>query len=147
MEASRPCHWDLAHSWDVNLGFQTNASVGLSGRAGQLSSPFWSVPYDPINRGNFVPAFGGDEWYLWAAGRVRGVAYDALLQGQFRDSLVTVGAGDMRRLVWEAGIGVSKGWSGLQLTLSVNGKAGDTELPNAPDEHYWGGIYLSWHSD
>ena len=140
-------HWDLAHSWDVNLGFQTNASVGLSGRAGQLSSPFWSVPYDPINRGNFVPAFGGDEWYLWAAGRVRGVAYDALLQGQFRDSLVTVGAGDMRRLVWEAGIGVSKGWSGLQLTLSVNGKAGDTELPNAPDEHYWGGIYLSWHSD
>lgn len=135
--------WDLAHAWDVNLGFQTNASIGLSARAGQLSSPFWSIPYDPINRGNFVPAFGGDEFYLWAAGRLRGVVYDALLQGQFRDSAVTVAGDDVRRFVWEAGIGVTGGWSRYQLTFSVNAKAGDTRLSDAPDEHFWGGLYLS----
>lgn len=137
--------WDLAHGWDLNLGFQTNASVGLSGRVGRLNSPFWSMPYDPINRGNFVPSPNADELYLWGATRLRGVAYDALLQGQFRDSVVTVDDDDVRRLVWEAGVGVTKGWAGFQLTFSVNAKAGDTRLPNAPDEHFWGGLYISRH--
>ena len=139
--------WDLAHSWDLNLGFQTNASIGLSGRFGDLNSPFWSAPYDPINRGNFVPSMRGDELYFWTAGRLRAVAYDALLQGQFRDSVVTVDYDDMRKLVWEAGVGVTKGWSGFQLTFSINAKAGDTRLAEAPDQHYWGGLYLSRHFD
>lgn len=139
----RGSDWDLGGSWDLNLGFQTNASVGISGRVGDLDSPFWSIPYDPINRGNFVPAMHGEELYLWAAGRLRAVAYDALLQGQFRDSTVTVDDTDIRRLVWEGGVGVTRSWSGLQLTVSVNAKAGDTRLDEAPDEHFWGGIYLS----
>lgn len=140
-------YWDLAHSWDLNLGFQTNAGVGLSGRVGQLDSPFWSIPYDPINRGNFVPAMNGDEWYVWGAAHVRAIAYDALLQGQFRDSEVTVDYDDMRQFVWEAGVGITKGWPGFQLTFSINAKAGDTQLARAPDEHIWGGLYLSWRYD
>jgi hypothetical protein len=139
--------WDLAHSWDLNLGFQTNASIGLSGRFGDLNSPFWSTPYDPINRGNFVPAMKGDELYVWAAGRLRGVAYDALLQGQFRDSAVTVDYDDMRHLVWETGVGVTRGWAGFQLTFSINAKAADTRLREAPDAHVWGGLYLSRQFD
>ena len=144
---ARGRNWDLAHSWDLSLGFQTNASIGLSGRLGDLNSPFWSIPYDPISRGNFVPAMKGDELYVWAAGRLRVVAYDALLQGQFRDSTVTVDYDDMRRLVWEAGIGVTRGWSNFQLTFSINAKAGDTRLDDAPDEHFWGGLYLSRQFD
>jgi len=139
--------WDLAHGWEANLGFQTNAALGMSGRFGRLNSPFWSLPYDPINRGNFVPALRGDELYLWGAARLRAVAYDALLQGQFRDSEVTVAADDMRRLVWEAGVGVTKSWSGFQLTLAVSAKAGDTHLAKAPDEHVWGGVYLNYGFD
>ena len=135
-------NWDLAHTWDLSLGFQTNASIGLGGRFGELDSPFWSIPYDPINRGNFVPVTRGEELYVWAAGRLRGVAYDALLQGQFRDSTVTVDYDDMRRLVWEAGVGVTGGWSDFQFTFSINAKAGDTRLDDAPDEHFWGGLYL-----
>ena len=140
-------NWDLAHSWDLNLGFQTNAGIGLSGRLGQLGSPFWSTPYDPINRGNFVPVMRSDELYLWGAARLRAVAYDALLQGQFRESEVTVDYDDMRKLVWDAGVGVTKGWSGFQLTFSINAKAGDTTLSKAPQEHLWGGLYLSRHFD
>lgn len=139
--------WDVAQSWDLNLGFQTNAGIGLSGRAGRLNSPFWSLPYNPINRGNFVPSVKGDELYVWGVGQLRAVGYDALLQGQFRDSEVTVDYDDMRKLVWEAGVGVTKGWSGFQLTLAVNGKAGDTRLSKAPDDHFWGGLYLSWYHE
>lgn len=136
--------WDLASGWDANLGFQTNASIGLSARYGDKRSPFWSIPYDPINRGSFVPSLKHDELYLWTAGRLRGVGYDALLQGQFRDSDVTVDYDDMRKLVWEAGVGVTKAWPGLQVTFAINAKAGDTRLDSAPDEHIWGGLYFSW---
>lgn len=136
--------WDLAGSWDASVGFQTNASVGLSARAGRLASDAWSLPYDPINRGNFVPTGGGDEWYLWTTARLRAVAYDALLQGQFRHSDVTVDSDDIRRMVWEGGVGVTRGWSALQLTLAVNAKAGDTHLSQAPARHVWGGMYLNW---
>lgn len=139
--------WDAAWGWEANLGFQTNAALGLSARAGRRDSVFWSVPYDPINRGAFVPALGGDEFYLWSAARLRAVAYDATLQGQFRHSPVTVDRDDMRSLVWEAGVGVTRGWSGVQLTFAVNAKAGDTRLARAPDEHVWGGLYLSWAVD
>ena len=88
-----------------------------------------------------------DELYLWGAARLRAVAYDALLQGQFRESEVTVDYDDMRKLVWEAGVGVTTGWSGFQLTFSINAKAGDTTLSQAPREHLWGGLYLSRHFD
>lgn len=140
-------HWDLAGGWEANLGFQTNASIGLSARYGDKASPFWSLPYDPINRGAFVPSLANEEWYLWAAGRLRAIAYDALLQGQFRDSRVTVDGDDMRRLVWESGVGLTRGWRGFQLTLAVNAKAGDTRLDRAPQDHVWGGLYLSWAPD
>jgi len=140
-------HWDLGRSWEANLGFQTNVSFGLNARVGYKHSPFWSVPYDPINRGNFVPSLKGDELYLWGAGRVRAVGYDALLQGQFRHSEVTVDYDDMRKLVWEAGVGVTKGWPGFQATFAINAKAGDTRLPDAPDNHVWGGLYFSMWFD
>lgn len=139
--------WDLARNWEANLGFQTNLAIGLSGRVGAQRGPFWSTPHDPINRGSFVPSPRRKQLYAWAAGRLRAVGYDALLQGQFRDSEVTVDAGDMRRLMWEGAVGVTAGLPGFQVTVAVNAKAGDTHLPLAPDDHVWGGIYLSWWHD
>lgn len=139
--------WDLARNWEANLGFQTNAAFGLMARLGMQRGPFWSTPYDPVNRGNFVPSPQRRQLYFWTAGRLRAVAYDALLQGQFRDSEVTVGGSDMRRLVWEGAVGVTGGLPGVQLTFAINAKAGDTRLAKAPDEHIWGGLYLSWWHD
>ena len=72
-----------------------------------------------------MPAFGSDEIYIWTAGRVRAVAYDALLQGQFRDSALTYGSEDLNHLVADAGVGVTAAWQGLQLTLSANMKTSE----------------------
>ena len=124
--------WDLAHSWDLNLGFQTNAGIGLSGRLGDLNSPFWSTPYDPINRGNFVPAMKGDELYVWAAGRLRGVAYDALLQGQFRDSEVTVDYDDMRQPGVGGGDRSHQGLVGVSADLLDQCQGGRHPSPRGP---------------
>jgi hypothetical protein len=138
----QPGLWDLAGTADLSIGYQTNASIGLAARAGRIGSPFWSLPYDPINRGNFVPAFGSDEIYFWAAGRIRAVAYDALLQGQFRDSVLTYGSDDMNHLVADAGMGATAAWNGLQLTLSANMKTAELNRGNDERTHWWGGVYL-----
>jgi hypothetical protein len=141
--AQDPGLWDLAQTWDVAVGYQTNASFGFSGRVGQIASPFWSLPFDPINRGNFLPSLGGEEWYLWSAYRARLVGYDALLQGQFRDSALTYDADDIVRLVHEGGVGVTVAWRFLQLTASANVKTAELDVPNAHRTHWWGGTYLT----
>ncbi|BAN68573.1 lipid A deacylase LpxR family protein [endosymbiont of unidentified scaly snail isolate Monju] len=140
--AENPGHWDLASSADISLGYQTNASLGLAARGGVIASPFWSLPYDPINRGHFVPAFGGDEAYFWVAVRGRVVGYDALLQGQFGDSVLTYDASRIRRLVLDAGSGVTGSWGGWQLTVSANLKTSELDTGAADRTHWWGGLYL-----
>lgn len=132
--------WDISRTWDLSLGYQTNASFGLTGRLGHPGHAFWSVPYDPINRGNFLPSFD-DEWYLWAAYRARLVAYDVLLQGQFRDSDVTFSGGDIQRLVHEGGVGVTWAWKPVQLSLALNAKTAELKSPVRQRTHVWGGVY------
>lgn len=135
--------WDLATTWDVSLGYQTNVSAGLSARWGAPGSPFWTLPFDPINRGNFLPSLSGDEWYVWGAYRLRAVGYDVLLQGQFRDSDVTFSADDLERLVHEAGVGITWAWRPVQLTLSLNAKTPELKsgVTATHRTHVWGGIY------
>jgi len=107
-----------------------------------LNSRFWSIPYDPINRGNFLPSYSGKELYAWAAYRSRLVGYDALLQGQFRNSEVTFSSSDLNRLVHEAGIGITGSLDGYQVTLSANMKTAELNRGKADRTHWWGGTYL-----
>jgi hypothetical protein len=134
--------WDLAQSADVTLGYQTNASVTLAGRFGAIKSPFWSLPYDPINRGNFVPQLVDRDFYAWAALRGRAVVYDALLQGQFRDSDLTYGGGSIERMVLEGGVGLTATWLPIQVTLAINGKSAELDADLASRHHFWGGLYI-----
>ncbi|WP_126452493.1 lipid A deacylase LpxR family protein [Sulfuriflexus mobilis] len=135
-----PGHWDLTGTGSASLGYQTNASIGLSLRGGHISSPVWTLPYDPINRGNFLPSLSGDEWYLWAAYRARAVAYDALLQGQFRDSDVTFNNSDLRHVVHDAGVGLTLSYKPVQVTFSINGKTSELNVGNADRNHLWGNV-------
>ena len=137
-----PRRWDLASNWAVTLGYQTNLSLGFSARAGKLASPPWTLPYDPVNRGNFLPSLAGNEWFVWTAYRLRLVAYDALLQGQFRHSDVTFGADEINHVLQEGGLGFTMTYHAWQATFAVNGKS--TELRTGLDRrnHYWGGFYL-----
>jgi len=134
--------WDIAGSGGVALGYQTNVSLGIAARLGKLASPSWTLPFDPVNRGNFLPSLVGSEWYGWAAYRLRLVGYDALLQGQFRDSDVTFTWDEIEHVLHEGGIGFTFTYRPLQFTLAINGKS--PELKNGLDHrnHVWGGISI-----
>jgi hypothetical protein len=132
---------DVAYTTDASVGYQTNMSFGMQTRWGRTHSGFWTLPFDPINRGNFIPSHTGDEVYVWAVYRARAVAYDALLQGQFRHSDVTFGSSDIERVVFESGVGLTCAFEPMQFTLSGNFKSSELK-GDAERSHWWGGCYL-----
>lgn len=137
-----PGAWDITPSWALTLGYHTNISFGLSARLGHLNSASWTLPYDPINRGNYVPALKSNELYGWVAYRLRLIGYDALLQGQFRDSDVTYSWAEIRHVLNEGGAGITFTYRPMQFTLSVNAKSSELKTGNDNRTHYWGGLYF-----
>ncbi|MCP4186054.1 MAG: lipid A deacylase LpxR family protein [Gammaproteobacteria bacterium] len=140
---SEPGSWDLSSTIGLSLGFQTNASAGAAFRIGKIRSPFWSLPFDPVNRGNFIPSQARNEWYFWSAVRAHLVGYDVLLQGQFRDSEVTFDADEIERLVYDAAIGITWGFRESQLVFSANTKTSDLIIDSR--RQTWGGINYMIH--
>ncbi len=140
---SEPGVWDLSSTIGLSMGFQTNASASAAFRIGKIRSPFWSLPFDPVNRGNFIPSQARNEWYFWGALRAHLVGYDVLLQGQFRDSKVTYNADEIERLVYDGGLGFTWGFSKSQLVFAVNTKTSD--LKTSSRRQTWGGVHYTWH--
>lgn len=108
-----------------SVGYLTEASAGLSARWGRIQSSWWTFnpelndytgpPIAPeLPRGE-----GLSEMYLFAGMRVRARAYNALLQGQFRDSEVRVSSGDLARLPAEAWAGIATTWSDLRVAYTI----------------------------
>lgn len=137
-----PGLWDITPSWDATIGYHTNISFGLSGRFGRINSASWTLPFDPINRGNYLPALKSNESYAWVAYRLRLIGYDALLQGQFRESDVTYSWDDIRHVLHESGIGLTFTYQPMQFTLSVNAKSSELKSGRDNRNHYWGGLYF-----
>lgn len=135
---SIPNRFDVTTTMGLSLGFQTNANLGFAMRLGKLRSPFWSLPYDPINRGNFVPSKAEDEWYFWSAFNARFIGYDALLQGQFRHSDVKFSYDEIEHVVYDGGIGLTLGFDESQFTISANMKSSDLKLTTR--KQVWGSI-------
>ncbi|MCW9015110.1 MAG: lipid A deacylase LpxR family protein [Gammaproteobacteria bacterium] len=140
---SSPGDYDVATTWGASLGYQTNLHVGAAFRAGSIKSPFWSLPYDPVNRGSFLPKRSKNEWYFWAAFRAHAVIYDVLLQGQFRDSDVTYAADEIERFVYDAATGLTLGFDDSQLTFSTNAKSADLKAMDR--NQIWGSVNYIYH--
>lgn len=140
---SVPGRFDVSSTVGLSLGFQTNASVGAAMRFGSIKSPFWSLPFDPVNRGNFLPFTAVDEWYFWTALRTHLIGYDALLQGQFRDSEVTYSYDQIEALVYDGAFGFTWGIGKSQFTFSANSKTSD--LKHSSRTQTWGSVNYIYH--
>jgi hypothetical protein len=106
--------YELKWRSEVSVGYLTEASVSLSGRWGVLNTPWWSFS---LERADYVspPApvvgtalrEGMRELYVWGGVKLRARAYNAFLQGQFRESEVEVSSSRIERLIGEAWLGVT----------------------------------------
>ncbi|MEZ5416233.1 MAG: lipid A deacylase LpxR family protein [Vicinamibacterales bacterium] len=121
--------WQITGGVEGSVGFQTNLAATVAARAGVFTSEFWEFA-----TGTLSPGLGrqrrdavGRRWelFVFGAARPRVVAYNALLQGQFRDSVHTVRP---RHLVgeWEGGIAVGAPLWGYQAQVVVGLAQGRT---------------------
>jgi len=130
-----------------SLGYITEASWSLSTRAGKIRTPW--VSFNPelttygekSNPNAKVKVF---EHYAWAGISFKVRAYNAFLQGQFKDSVVTYSSDEINHAIVEAWLGYTIGFDdGYSLSYSVRGHTSELKQGNANRNVVWGGILLS----
>ncbi len=136
--------WNLEGS----AGFTTGVGAGLSGRWGWLASPWWShtpaqAEYVSLSSPGSGQRRRGRELFLWGGTMLRLRAYNALLQGQFRDSRVSLDRDELRPVVGEAWLGATAAVTArLRLSLVLRARSPELRVGDqtAP---MWGSIIVS----
>jgi len=134
---------EIKQSLEGSLGFLTEAGAAVSVRWGRIGSPWWS--FMPERPEYFAqPTLGmstnnpghGREMYVWAGAKLRVRVYNAFLQGQFRESPLTYGQDEIRPLLVQVWLGVTRqvddhnrlSWVWRYQSSEVNTGHGDREV-------------------
>lgn len=148
---SREREHELKWRAEASVGYLTEASVSVSGRWGLINTPWWSFAperADYVSQpapvvGDAVRA-GTRELYAWGGVKLRARAYNAFLQGQFRDSAVTIDAGRMERLIGEGWLGVTWQVSARdRLSYVIRYQTAEIEDGPASGDLLWAGVAFS----
>ena len=149
---------DLAATVDLSAGYYTNGSAGARLRLGRIRSAWWSFERNAIADvrapDTFRSVFGGDrpfvqELYGWVSGGGTAWLYNALLQGQFRDSVVTLPFDDdsvapAKRWTADAQAGLTlRVRPGISFTYAVQWLSPTFGGPKSRT-HSWGSIYVGY---
>lgn len=142
--------YEFNTSVEGNIGFSTDVNVGLSWRWGRIRTPWWSFnpeQADYLKLGSPVSAQGRKrgEFYVLAGANIRLRLYNAILQGQFRDSEVELSRSDLKDFIGEAWVGFSKQtqiFGGYRFTFLVRARTKEIKGPNAR-EPVWGALVLT----
>ncbi len=130
-----------------SVGYITEASWSLSIRAGNIHTPW--ISFNPelasygekSNPNDFVRV---SEQYVWAGISLKYRAYNALLEGQFRDSAVTYDSGEINRGIIEAWVGYTVALEdGYSFTYSIRGHTSELNRGDADRNVVWGGVLVT----
>ena len=131
--------------WGIegSVGYLTEAALTASGRIGRFSTPWWSMNTE---RSEFYAPRGteGDLYVSYGVtGKLRG--YNAMLEGQFRHSDVTVSRSDLETAIGEAWFGVTWGITN-SATLSYVMRYQTAEIKNGKGSRDFGsgGVYFNY---
>lgn len=115
-------NYQVTTSLGMSLGYITEAAAGINLRAGIVRTPRWSFNVNNSNYGEktnvTTPATRHlDEFYFIAGANLKARAYNALLQGQFRNSKVEYSSDEIENLIYEGWVGLGCEFSsGLRLS-------------------------------
>lgn len=142
---------ELQTSLKGSVGYLTNLSIGVSGRWGKINSPWWTFnpqandyaeKSTPLSRG--LSSGVKKEFYLWAGANVHLRLYNALLQGQFRNSKVTYSYDELYPVVAEGWLGITKEFNrGLRCSYVIRGQTAEIKRGSASRNTLWGGFIFS----
>jgi hypothetical protein len=133
----------------ASAGYLTEATYGVAVRFGQFSTPWWSYnPQIAEYAEKSIPVVasegGGPERYIWGGINVRARAYNAFLQGQFRNSDVSFGANELNHVLVEGWLGYTfASGSGWRISYVMRAQSPEVSTGLAHRTQTWGGIVIS----
>lgn len=141
-------HVDVKTTVQGSVGFLTETSASISLRAGNFNSPWWGFAPEltdymsaPVPTESYR---GGRELYVFAGARVKARAYNAFLQGQFRDSEVRYTSNEVEPLLAEAWIGVvTQILDQTQLSYALHYQTAELRNGPAARDSLWGAVQLT----
>ena len=143
--------FDLKYRVEGDIGYITEGSVTLAARWGQVESPWWS--YAPT-RSNYLPQPipgsrdnfrepGGRDFFLWSAFTLRARAYNAFLQGQFRDNEFSLSGGELNHILGELSIGLNRRFgNAVNVSLALHYQTNEIKHDSSSRDIRWGGLTI-----
>ncbi|HKU16564.1 MAG TPA: lipid A deacylase LpxR family protein [Steroidobacteraceae bacterium] len=131
-----------------SVGFLTETSAAISMRIGRFDTPWWSFApelADYIAAPTPVESLGVQrEVYFFAGARVTARAYNAFLQGQFRESDVRYSYDEIEPIVAQAWIGVmTQLFPNTELSYALHYQTAELRDGKAARDAFWGGVQLA----
>jgi hypothetical protein len=98
--------------WDAegSVGYYTNGAIGGRARFGLFHAKFWEFDAAPMSSFSQKSIGGGAlpiDLFGFIDARARGIAYNALLEGERRQSVYTIASDSIRRGILEHDVGLS----------------------------------------
>jgi hypothetical protein len=139
---------EIKSTLQASVGYLTEASWSLSLRNGDIYSPWSSFNPELISYGekstytsNVAPT---NEHYFWAGITFKLRAYNAFLQGQFRESDVTYDHNELRPLVAEAWAGYTYAFKqGFRFSYVLRGQTSEIKDGEGDRDVLWGSLIFS----
>lgn len=143
--------FEVKYSNEGSLGFLTEANTSISARWGLIKTPWWSFAPDraeyfsqPSAGLLKVRRRGASEFYIWTGAKIRARAYNAFLQGQFRDSELRYDWQEVRPVLAEAWLGVTKQvTTHTRLSWIIRYQSSELKGGNGDRDLVWGSVLLN----
>jgi len=140
---------EVSTTWQASLGYLTEASFGMATRIGQFDTPWYSFrpqfnDYSEKSSSLAGLSNAADELYFWAGFNLHLRAYNAFLQGQFKHSDSAFESGELKPLVADAWLGITKQFqTGWRFSYLIRGQTSEIKSGLADRSVVWGGFILS----
>lgn len=139
-------HREAKMTLHASAGYITEAALSMSGRIGTLHTPWVSFSPELTTYGekSAPVTSAAREHYFWGGVSLKARAYNAFLQGQFRDSVVEYDRGDLNSVIAEVWMGYTLSLSkGYRLTYLLRGHTSELKRGSGDRDVVWGGIQLA----
>lgn len=130
---------------EFDIGYYTDIAAGVIFRYGRVRTPFYM--FNPSPQGNANMASGdtsSNDLYFYLRLGGRSFAYNALLQGQFKDNVHEFENNQLRRTIGEGSFGIVWQPSDFRITYAFQYRSSEIKGTLADREHWFAGLYIDF---
>jgi hypothetical protein len=140
---------DLKATYQAHAGYLTEASGAVSFRWGKIQTPWWTFNpelSDPMANASPIasPNALKKERYVFGGAKLKARLYNAMLQGQFRDSPWRLPAQGIEPVILHAWLGGASNLFNATVSYSINYQSPEVRWGLAHRDHVWGSIQATF---